>query len=64
MLLPEVFGKLKSFIIWVTKGLKQTIVMIGSFKESKFKLTCCTGQGLITIEVVKQKLKKVENFDC
>ena len=48
----------------MTKVLKQTLVMMGSFKESKFKLTCCTGQGLITIEVVMQKLKKIENFDC
>ena len=32
----------------MTKVLKQTLVMMGSFKESKFKLTCCTGQGLIT----------------
>ena len=64
MLLPEVFGKLESFVIWVTKVLKQTIAMMGSFKESKFKLTCCTGQGLITIEVVMQKLKRDENFDC
>ena len=38
----------------------ETLIMMGSFKESKFKLTCCAGQGLITIEVVMQKLKKVE----
>ena len=44
----------------VTKHLKQTLVMMGSFKESKFKLTCCTGQGLITVEVVMQKLKKLK----
>ena len=42
----------------------ETLITMGSFKESKFKLTCCAGQGLITIEVVMQKLKKVENFDC
>ena len=42
----------------------ETLIMMGSFKESKFKLTCCAGQGLITIEVVMQKLKQVENFDC
>ena len=41
----------------------ETLITMGSFKESKFKLTCA-GQGLITIEVVMQKLKKVENFDC
>ena len=36
----------------------ETLITMGSFKESKFKLTCCAGQGLITIEVVMQKLKK------
>ena len=35
----------------------ETLITMGSFKESKFKLTCA-GQGLITIEVVMQKLKK------
>ena len=50
--------------MWVTKVLKQTLITMGSFKEGKFKLTCCAGQGLITIEVVMQKFKKVENFDC
>ena len=49
---------LGSFIMWVTKVLKQTLITMGSFKESKFKLTCCAGQGLVTIEVVMQKLKK------
>ena len=46
--------------MWVTKVLKQTLIMMGSFKDSKFKLTCCDGQGLITIEVVMQKLKKLK----
>ena len=46
--------------MWVTKVLKQTLIMMGSFKDSKFKLTCCAGQGLITIEVVMQKLKKLK----
>ena len=46
--------------MWVTKVLKQTLITMGSFKESKFKLTCCAGQGLITIEVVMQKLKKLK----
>ena len=36
----------------------ETLITMGSFKESKFKLTGCAGQGLITIEVVMQKLKK------
>ena len=36
----------------------ETLITMGSFKVSKFKLTCCAGQGLITIEVVMQKLKK------
>ena len=44
----------------MTKVLKQTLVMMGSFKESKFKLTCCTGQDLITIKVVMSKLKKLK----
>ena len=35
------------------------LIMMGYFKESKFKLTCA-GQGLITIEVVMQKLKKLK----
>ena len=38
----------------------ETLITMGSFKESKFKLTCCAGQGLITIEVVMQKLKKLK----
>ena len=46
--------------MWVTKVLKQTLITMGSFKESKFKLTCCAGQGLITVEVVMQKLKKLK----
>ena len=46
--------------MWVTKVLKQTLIMMGSFKDSKFKLTCFAGQGLITIEVVMQKLKKLK----
>ena len=38
----------------------ETLIMMGSFKESKFKLTCCACQSLITIKVVMQKLKNVE----
>ena len=34
--------------------------MMGSFKDSKFKLICCTGQSPITIEVVMQKQKHLK----
>ena len=57
MLLPEVFGKLKKFYNVGDKSF-ETLITMGSFKERKFKLTCCAGEGLITIEVVVQKLKK------
>ena len=55
---PEQFGvcfyfkylrSYKDLIIQVTKVLKQTLVMMGSFKHSRFEWTCCTGQSLITV---------------